>query len=113
MGTAQVTFVVVVLLEVIACACTSGSDVTDPVLRVRNRFTRFFSYYSSSTVVPLRMTDRATGNDVTHPQTEFGGVPRHFVGCFGNDVIRMEFPRVRAYGSWGFLPIRVFSPYFF
>jgi hypothetical protein len=42
MGTAQVTFMVVVLPEVMACACTTGSDVTDPVLRMRKRFPRFF-----------------------------------------------------------------------
>ena len=57
MGTAQVTFVVVVLPEVIACAYATGSDVCghdrkwrhrNYVLRMRNRFQRFSSYHSNT-----------------------------------------------------------------
>ena len=33
-------------------------------------------------VVPLRMTDRATGNDVTHPQPEVGGCSPPFSRVF-------------------------------
>jgi hypothetical protein len=33
-------------------------------LRMCNRYILYY-YYTSSTVVPLRMTNRATGNDVT------------------------------------------------
>jgi hypothetical protein len=47
------------------------------VLRMRNRYILYY-YYTSSTVVPLRMTDRATENDVT---------PKGF-------------PRVRACAIW-------------
>ena len=66
----------VVLPELIACACTTGTFCTTTVV-----------------VVPLCMTERPTGSDVT-PKV---------------------FPRVHACttGSRGFLPIRVFSPYFF
>ena len=56
----------------------SGSHGSNRV-SMHNRYILYY-YYSCSTVVPLRMTDRAIGSDVT-PE----GVPL-----------------VRATGSWGF-----------
>jgi len=107
MGTAQVTFVVVVLPEVILCTSATGSNVTYPVLRMHNRFPRFFLTIRSppvalsvmrngttTIVVPLRMTDRATGGDrmsryprrdsigYAHAQPEVG-VPALFSCVFG------------------------------
>ena len=60
---------VVVLPEVIACACTTGTFCATTIV-----------------VVPLCMTDRATGSDVTpkgfhgcaHAQPEVGGFPAVF-----------------------------------
>jgi hypothetical protein len=69
MGTAQLVFVVVEG----GCGATESDrvhmrnqkpEVTGSMLCAFPAFSRFSSYYSSSAVVPLRMTDMATGSDV-------------------------------------------------
>ena len=95
MGTDKVAFV-----EKRGGATGSGPDRNRKsrkyALRMRNRYILYY-YYTSSTVVPLRMTDRATVNNVTpkgslgcaHAQHEAGGGSALFSGVFtGNDVTR-------------------------
>ena len=114
MGTDKVAFV-----EKRGGATGSGPDRNRKsrkyALRMRNRYILYY-YYTSSTVVPLRMTDRATGNNVTpkgslgcaHAQHEAGGVPPFFRVFSPEMTLPVGVPRVNAYatGSWGFLPIR-------
>ena len=84
MGTDKVTFVE-------QQGGVTGSDR----VRMRNWYILYY-YHSSSTVVPLHMTDRATGSNVTpkgFPRvracTTEVGVSRPFWGILtGNDVIR-------------------------
>jgi hypothetical protein len=83
--------VVVVLPEVIACATRSdvtgtGSHVTGSMFCACATGSCAFSYYSSSTVIPLRMTDRDTRGDRRSREPRMGS---HWV-------------RVCATGNWGF-----------